>query len=124
MLVKFTYMGDADLSGQLDATDASLLDNGMVNELSDWINGDFDYSGVIDATDIALFDNAWANQGGPLFAGGEPDNVYSAAAEQLFDEWAEKYEPLSPEELIELHTKLYGSAYADALALVQSGKLR
>ena len=47
-----------------------------------------------------------------------------AAAEQLFDEWAEKYEPLWPEELIELHTKLYGSEYTDALALVQSGKLR
>ncbi|WP_428938098.1 DNRLRE domain-containing protein [Fontivita pretiosa] len=66
VLVKFTYFGDADLSGSIDATDYSLIDNGYVNTLSGWINGDFDYSGVIDATDYALIDNAYVNQAGPL----------------------------------------------------------
>ncbi|HWP39972.1 MAG TPA: hypothetical protein VNL70_03525, partial [Tepidisphaeraceae bacterium] len=66
VLVKFTYFGDADLSGSIDATDYSLIDNGYVNSLTGWLNGDFDYSGSIDATDYALIDNAYVNQAGPL----------------------------------------------------------
>ncbi|HWP39958.1 MAG TPA: hypothetical protein VNL70_03455, partial [Tepidisphaeraceae bacterium] len=66
VLVKFTYFGDADLSGSIDATDYSLIDNGYVNRLSGWLNGDFDYSGAIDATDYALIDNAYVNQAGAL----------------------------------------------------------
>ncbi|WP_428941025.1 beta strand repeat-containing protein [Fontivita pretiosa] len=92
VLVKFTYFGDADLSGSIDATDYSLIDNGYVNTLSGWINGDFDYSGVIDATDYALIDNAYVNQAGPL-----------------------------AEALIAEHTKLFGGEYLAALRAVQSG---
>ncbi|HWP40808.1 MAG TPA: dockerin type I repeat-containing protein [Tepidisphaeraceae bacterium] len=64
VLVKFTCFGDADLSGSIDATDYSLIDNGYVNGLAGWINGDFDYSGSIDATDYALIDNAYVHQAG------------------------------------------------------------
>ncbi|WP_428939919.1 hypothetical protein [Fontivita pretiosa] len=92
ILVKFTYFGDADLSGSIDATDYSLIDNGYVNSLSGWINGDFDYSGTIDATDYALIDNAYVNQAGPL-----------------------------AEALIAEHTKLFGGEYVAALRAVQSG---
>ncbi|WP_428937480.1 beta strand repeat-containing protein [Fontivita pretiosa] len=92
VLVKFTYFGDADLSGSIDATDYSLIDNGYVNTLSGWINGDFDYSGVIDATDYALIDNAYVNQAGPL-----------------------------AEALIAEHTKLFGGEYVAALRAIQSG---
>jgi len=92
VLVKFTYFGDADLSGSIDATDYSLIDNGYVNSLSGWINGDFDYSGSIDATDYALIDNAYVNQSGPL-----------------------------AEAMIAEHTKLFGGEYVAALRAVQSG---
>ncbi|WP_428938950.1 beta strand repeat-containing protein [Fontivita pretiosa] len=92
VLIKFTYFGDADLSGSIDATDYSLIDNGYVNTLSGWINGDFDYSGVIDATDYALIDNAYVNQAGPL-----------------------------AEALIAEHTKLFGGEYVAALRAVQAG---
>ncbi|WP_428940775.1 beta strand repeat-containing protein [Fontivita pretiosa] len=92
VLVKFTYFGDADLSGSIDATDYSLIDNGYVNSLSGWINGDFDYSGVIDATDYALIDNAYVNQAGPL-----------------------------AEALIAEHARMFGGEYLAALRAVQSG---
>ncbi|WP_428939729.1 beta strand repeat-containing protein [Fontivita pretiosa] len=92
VLVKFTYFGDADLSGTIDATDYSLIDNGYVNSLSGWINGDFDYSGTIDATDYALIDNAYVNQSGPL-----------------------------AEALIAEHTRLLGSEYISALRAIRSG---
>ncbi|WP_428939200.1 hypothetical protein [Fontivita pretiosa] len=92
VLVKFTYFGDADLSGSIDATDYSLIDNGYVNTLSGWINGDFDYSGVIDATDYALIDNAYVNQAGPL-----------------------------AEALIAEHARMFGGEYLAALRAIQSG---
>ncbi|WP_428937899.1 beta strand repeat-containing protein [Fontivita pretiosa] len=92
VLVKFTYFGDADLSGSIDATDYSLIDNGYVNTLSGWINGDFDYSGVIDATDYALIDNAYVNQAGPL-----------------------------AEALIAQHSQQFGGEYVAALRAVQAG---
>jgi len=92
VLVKFTYFGDADLSGSIDATDYSLIDNGYVNSLSGWINGDFDYSGSIDATDYALIDNAYVNQAGPL-----------------------------AEALIAEHARMFGEEYLGALRAIQSG---
>ncbi|HWP40528.1 MAG TPA: family 16 glycosylhydrolase, partial [Tepidisphaeraceae bacterium] len=92
VLVKFTYFGDADLSGSIDATDYSLIDNGYVNTLSGWLNGDFDYSGTIDATDYALIDNAYVNQAGPL-----------------------------AEALIAQHSQQFGGEYVAALRAVQSG---
>ncbi|HWP40653.1 MAG TPA: hypothetical protein VNL70_06975, partial [Tepidisphaeraceae bacterium] len=92
ILVKFTYFGDADLSGSIDATDYSLIDNGYVNSLSGWLNGDFDYSGVIDATDYALIDNAYVNQVGPL-----------------------------AQTLIASHEAMFGSEYLKALRAVQAG---
>ncbi|HWP41510.1 MAG TPA: hypothetical protein VNL70_11330 [Tepidisphaeraceae bacterium] len=92
VLVKFTYFGDADLSGSIDATDYSLIDNGYVNSLSGWLNGDFDYSGSIDATDYALIDNAYVNQAGPL-----------------------------AEALIAEHARMFGGEYLAALRAIQSG---
>ncbi|WP_428938311.1 dockerin type I repeat-containing protein [Fontivita pretiosa] len=92
VLVKFTCFGDADLSGSIDATDYSLIDNGYVNSLTGWINGDFDYSGTIDATDYALIDNAYVNQAGPL-----------------------------AEALIAQHSQQFGGEYLAALRAIQSG---
>ncbi|HWP39283.1 MAG TPA: hypothetical protein VNL70_00055, partial [Tepidisphaeraceae bacterium] len=92
VLVKFTYFGDADLSGSIDATDYSLIDNGYVNSLTGWLNGDFDYSGSIDATDYALIDNAYVNQAGPL-----------------------------AEALIAEHARMFGGEYLAALRAIQSG---
>ena len=61
-LIRYTCMGDADLSGQVDATDQFFLDNGQIFGLTGWLNGDFDYSGgPPDGTDQFWIDNSAAH---------------------------------------------------------------
>jgi hypothetical protein len=121
VLVKFTYFGDADISGAIDATDYSLTDNGYVNSLSGWINGDFDYSGAIDATDYALIDNAYVNQQGALSPLRDSGDRRSTMAEELFGSW--KYDLGTAEQMIQRHEKQFGSDYDDALEAIRGGKL-
>ena len=73
--VKYTYYGDADLSGSVDGSDYSRIDNAYVfnsthpsSPLSGWSNGDFNYDGVIDGSDYTLIDNAFNSQGASLAA--------------------------------------------------------
>ena len=94
-LVRYTYMGDADLDGEVTSTDYSLIDSGFASNLAGWLNGDFDYSGGIDSTDYALIDNTFASQLGPL---SEP---FLARYNQS--------------------VATFGQSYVDALAAVQSG---
>jgi hypothetical protein len=63
ILVKYTYYGDANLSGAVDASDYSLIDNGYLNHLTGWYNGDFNYDGVVNGSDYTLIDNAYNMQG-------------------------------------------------------------
>jgi len=70
VLVKYTYFGDAFLSGTVDSTSYFLIDNGYNNNATGWINGDFAYTGgVPDATSYFLIDNAFNNLGGTLASG-------------------------------------------------------
>jgi hypothetical protein len=68
ILVKYTYIGDANLSGHVDGSDYSLIDSGYSSPgtLTGWLNGDFNYDGVVDGSDYALIDNAFNNQGTTL----------------------------------------------------------
>jgi fibronectin-binding autotransporter adhesin len=60
VLVKYTYYGDADLSGKIDGADYALIDTGFHTPgASGWVNGDFNYDGVIDGTDYSLIDNTF-----------------------------------------------------------------
>ena len=73
VLVKYTFVGDADLSGRLTAADYVLADNGFnsqsgPNPLSGWRNGDFNYDGHINGDDYTLIDNAFNTQGSVSFA--------------------------------------------------------
>jgi hypothetical protein len=63
VLVKYTWYGDADLSGKVDGTDYSLIDHGFNNSATGWQNGDFNYDGKIDGSDYSLIDNAFNLQG-------------------------------------------------------------
>jgi autotransporter-associated beta strand protein len=65
VLVKYTYYGDADLSGAVDGSDYSRIDNGAISNgtLTGWQNGDFNYDGVINGSDYTLIDNAYNTQG-------------------------------------------------------------
>ena len=68
MLIKYTYYGDANLDGKVNASDYSLIDNGYLNHLTGWFNGDFNYDGVVNGSDYTLIDNAFNMQGALLAA--------------------------------------------------------
>jgi hypothetical protein len=73
VMVKYTYYGDADLSGHVDGTDYSMIDVGFNSQTGDtpltgWQNGDFNYDGHIDGSDYSLIDNAFNLQNGSLAA--------------------------------------------------------
>jgi hypothetical protein len=70
VLVKYTYLGDANFDGTVNAADYAAIDNGFAFGLSGWANGDFNLDGVINAADYAAIDNAFAFQGGVVLAGG------------------------------------------------------
>jgi hypothetical protein len=60
--------GDANLDGEVDGSDYSLIDAGYSSAglLTGWYHGDFNYDGVIDGSDYTLIDNAFNNQGAGL----------------------------------------------------------
>jgi autotransporter-associated beta strand protein len=79
ILVKYTYYGDANLSGAVDGSDYSLIDNGYLNQLTGWFNGDFNYDGVVNGSDYTLIDNAFNSQGATLASElASPDAVVTA----------------------------------------------
>jgi hypothetical protein len=71
ILVKYTYYGDADLSGIVDLDDFSQFLDGYQNQSTvqaTWLHGDFDYSGLVDLDDFSQFLFGYQNQGAPLSA--------------------------------------------------------
>jgi hypothetical protein len=67
VLIKYTYAGDANLDGQIDAGDYGVIDNFVqVSNASGYFNGDFNYDGFIDAGDYGIIDNNVQAQGTPL----------------------------------------------------------
>jgi formylglycine-generating enzyme required for sulfatase activity len=66
ILLKYTWYGDANLSGAVDGSDYSLIDNGALNHLTGWYNGDFNYDGVVNGSDYTLIDNSFNTQGASL----------------------------------------------------------
>jgi autotransporter-associated beta strand protein len=66
VLVKYTYYGDADLSGAVNLDDFTLFLNGYQNAGNTWLLGDFDYSGQTTLDDFTLFLSAYRSQGAPL----------------------------------------------------------
>jgi len=80
ILVKYTYFGDADLSGTVDGSDYSRIDNGFMQGLTGWSNGDFNYDGVIDGSDYTLIDNSYNTQGAQIQASISDQIAGSAAA--------------------------------------------
>jgi hypothetical protein len=75
VLVKYTYYGDALLTGSITSGDYTQIDNGYnvdqsnPGALTGWYNGDFNYDGVINGDDYTLIDNAFNSQGSVNFAG-------------------------------------------------------
>jgi hypothetical protein len=72
VLVKYTWTGDANLDGIINADDYASIDLGAAGILSGWVGGDFNYDGIINADDFAAIDVGAAAQTGPLIAVPEP----------------------------------------------------
>jgi hypothetical protein len=72
--------GDADVDGDVDVNDLSLLAQNWQTS-GDYVHGDFDFSGFVDAADLGILATHWGqNGGGGLSAGllaslGLPTNV-------------------------------------------------
>jgi hypothetical protein len=68
-LIAYTYGGDANLDGLIDAQDYGIIDNFVqFPGASGYSNGDFNYDGVIDAVDYGIIDNNIQVQGPPLIS--------------------------------------------------------
>jgi hypothetical protein len=64
VLLMYTYVGDADLTGSIDGDDYMRIDAGYSSggALTGYVNGDFDYSGSINADDYWLIDRNYSRQ--------------------------------------------------------------
>jgi hypothetical protein len=75
VLIKYTYNGDMNLDGKVDAEDYFRIDRGFANTvdpqspLKGYQNGDIDLNGFIDADDLFLTDYSFATQNGVLNTG-------------------------------------------------------
>jgi autotransporter-associated beta strand protein len=84
VLVKYTYYGDANLSGAVNLDDFTLFLNGYQGAAAPtWLTGDFDYNGVVTLDDFTLFLNAYQNQGAPLTSLEQAVEASAATPEQV-----------------------------------------
>ncbi len=68
ILIKYTWNGDADLNGIVDANDYFAIDQGFRTGGATWPEGDFNYDGVVNADDYYLIDRSFVHQTGQLAA--------------------------------------------------------
>jgi hypothetical protein len=63
----YTYAGDMNFDGLVDAADYGVIDNWIQFPATDgYANGDLNYDGVIDASDYGIIDNTIQLQGPPI----------------------------------------------------------
>jgi hypothetical protein len=89
ILVKFTWNGDANIDGVVNADDYFQIDSGFISQKGGWYNGDFNYDGVVNADDYFQIDSAFIGQSGPLSAS-QPE---AAADRVAMKQPAKKAEP-------------------------------
>jgi autotransporter-associated beta strand protein len=66
-LAVYTYAGDLNFDGLVDAADYGVIDNFVQFPGTDgYANGDFNYDGIIDAGDYGIIDNTIQLQGPPI----------------------------------------------------------
>ncbi len=71
IIVKYTYFGDVNFDGQINAQDYVVVDNHFGGTAA-WLNGDGNLDGVIDANDYVIIDNNFGKGVGDPLGGVEP----------------------------------------------------
>jgi hypothetical protein len=71
ILIKYTYDGDSDLDGDVDADDYARIDAGSAQKnspgfVASYRTGDLDYSNSVNSDDFFLIDRAFSTQGSAL----------------------------------------------------------
>jgi hypothetical protein len=82
-LIMYTYGGDANLSGYIDADDYFQIDSHYgktADAAKSYFNGDFNYDGLINGDDYAMIDANFSNQN-PAFASSPTVGGVSAVPE-------------------------------------------
>ncbi len=64
--VKYTWNGDANLDGLVNADDYFQIDSGFITQARGFSNGDFNFDNLINADDYFLIDSSFIAQTGPL----------------------------------------------------------
>jgi len=92
-LVKYTVVGDADLTGSVTAADYLQIDSAFnynsnpanaSHLMTGWHNGDFNYDGVINGDDYTLIDNAYNSQtAGTLSVSAGPAEQFGVPTESI-----------------------------------------
>src|SRR6185437_10730046 len=80
VLVMYTYAGDANLDGRIDADDYFQIDshvNDTVNSDMSYRNGDFNYDGVVNGDDYFIIDSNFGAQGAGFSDGAALSGVSS-----------------------------------------------
>jgi hypothetical protein len=72
VLVMYTYGGDANLDGAVNADDYFRISTGYSRGARGFSNGDFDYSGSIDGDDFFIIDTSFSHQNGSLAIASAP----------------------------------------------------
>jgi hypothetical protein len=69
VIVKYTWNGDANMDGKVNADDYFMIDSGFIAMKAGWYNGDFNYDGKVNADDYFLIDSGFIGQAGTLAEG-------------------------------------------------------
>jgi autotransporter-associated beta strand protein len=78
-IAMYTYAGDVNFDGLVDAADYGVIDNWVQFPGTDgYANGDLNYDGVIDAADYGIIDNTIQLQGAPF--PGVNDGAFASGA--------------------------------------------
>lgn len=84
VLAKYTWNGDANIDGIVNADDYFLIDSGYITQKGGYYNGDLNLDGVVNADDYFMIDSAFIGQTGPL-ASGEPSRVDAPSTAAISD---------------------------------------
>ncbi len=93
VIIIYTWFGDSDLNGVVDASDYALIDTGVnpASGVSGWVFGDYDLDGDIDGDEYALIDTGFiSQQGNPqsLWASSPSDvEVEAISSSEIKLEW-------------------------------------